>query len=789
MSNIRLAKIRRDLWLYRSRTILAVLAVAIGVAAFGTMHAGRLILQSNLADGFAATHPPHAILTLSDFDDQLIAQVEQLPQVEQAEGRRLVNAKVESAPDNWISLELQAIPHLSNLQIGRLTFADNPTSPLPADSVLLERSTQQLLNVSNGQTIHIRTLDGVSHSLIVNGAANDLAPLPSTITLIANGYLPATSLARLNEPAAYNQLYLILAGRPPDRPAVEQQLTPVVAAIEDNGFTVHHVYVPEPGKPILADNMESVLNLLATLGRLTLLLSAFLIFNVMTAIVTQQIPQIGILKSLGGRSRDIIALYLQMVLLLGFFALLLAVPLGLIGAYFLATALSANMDFDVTTFPIPWPTLSLQVTMALLVPILAALPPILTGARLTIRQAISHAGLPEAGGRVLHWFAGLPRPLLLSLRNIFRRKGRVALTLAALTLAGAMFVAVLGIRRSLQITLARIQAEANYDVELDFAQPYPAADLEAAALAVPDVIEVESWAIASGRYRFPDGRLGSSITLIGLPATTHMSQPAVRQGQWLAPGQPQTIFVNADAANMTPGLRVGQPATLLIGNEESQWQLTGIGTRNFVPFAYLDRADFEQATGLMGLANRLVIRTRNSDPGAQAAAEASLLQQMDEAGFQVVRASTTTESKETSAAQLDTLVILLLSMALLVTLVGGLGLATTMSLNVLERTREIGVLRALGAQSGSLRQLVMVESLAIGLLSCLLSILLAIPLGLVLGNNLGQTLLLYPLDYTFAAGGAALWIALVIFISIVASLTPAQHAARLSIRDALAYDG
>lgn len=794
MANPRRAKIIRDLWLYRGRTILVVVAVAVGLAAFGTMHAGRAILGRSLYEGYARTNPAHVILTITDFDDNLLAQVRQYEQVERAEARRLIYARIEKSPGQWITLELQAIAAPEDWQISRLYPEAGQAIP-PAGSILLERSSQLLLGepAEIGRPLHFATLDDKRHSLTISGTANDLAPMPSSITLIAGGYLDMATLPALGEPAEYNQLYLRLSGNPANRTVVEQLLGPVVAQIEAQGYSVSNAYVPELGRPLLADNVETVTRLLGLLGRLTLLLSGFIVFNVLTAVIAQQIPQIGILKSLGGRTSQIVALYIQMVLILGLLALLLAVPLGLLGAYLMATFMSAALDFDVLRFRLPPQTLLLQAGGALLIPLLAALGPILIGARLTIRQAIGHTGLPAAGGGLLARGSSLPRPLLLSLRNVLRHKGRVGLTLVALALAGAMFIAVIGTRRSLQITLTRLQEDTNYDVEIDLAQPYPAAELEETALAAPAVTEVESWGLATGRYRFGDGRLGSSITLIGLPATTNMALPAVRQGRWLQPNQPaalpQAIFVNADTLAITPGLTVNSQATILIGGQESQWQVVGSGTRNFVPFAYVEKADFEAATGLAGLANRLVVRTRQSDPVSQAAAEADLLRRLDEAGFQVTRSATTTESKETLVAQLDTLVILLLAMAILVTVVGGLGLATTMSLSVLERTREIGVLRSLGAQSPVLRQMVVVESLAIGLVSCLLAVLLSIPLGIVLGNNLGVTLLLYPLDYVFSVGGAAVWFGLIIAISIIASLAPAQQAARLSIRDALAYDG
>src|SRR5688572_33457617 len=98
---------------------------------------------------------------------------------------------------------------------------------------------------------------------------------------------------------------------------------------------------------------------------------------------------------------------------------------------------------------------------------------------------------------------------------------------------------------------------------------------------------------------------------------------------------------------------------------------------------------------------------------------------------------------------MDVLIILLLSMVVLIALVGGLGLAITMSLNVIERTREIGILRSLGAQNGVIRRLVIVEGLVIGLISWSVSIPCSLPFAMWLGDSLGISLLARPLDYLF----------------------------------------
>jgi putative ABC transport system permease protein len=164
------------------------------------------------------------------------------------------------------------------------------------------------------------------------------------------------------------------------------------------------------------------------------------------------------------------------------------------------------------------------------------------------------------------------------------------------------------------------------------------------------------------------------------------------------------------------------------------------------------------------------------------------LARLDRINFDVLGSQTTTQLKETNAAQLDVLIVLLLAMVVLIAIVGGLGLAITMSLNVIERTREIGILRSLGAQSGVVRRVVIVEGLVIGLISWAVSVPCSIPLAIWLGNSLGNSLLARPLDYIFSVPAILMWLGLMLVISVMASVIPAQSAARLTIRDALVYE-
>ena len=190
------------------------------------------------------------------------------------------------------------------------------------------------------------------------------------------------------------------------------------------------------------------------------------------------------------------------------------------------------MNFNVEQFSLPTITLVLQALSALLAPLLASLFPIISGSRITIREAISNYK-PETATRAgrFRLLGELPQLVNLSVRNTFRRKGRLALTFVALLLAGAMFIAIIGIRQSMRAALAEIQGDLNYDVGVDLVRPYSVNKIEDEAIKLDGVRAVETWAVDNGRLVFNDDHLSGSIILYGVPEGTQMTRPGVIHGK------------------------------------------------------------------------------------------------------------------------------------------------------------------------------------------------------------------------------------------------------------------
>ena len=127
-------------------------------------------------------------------------------------------------------------------------------------------------------------------------------------------------------------------------------------------------------------------------------------------------------------------------------------------------------------------------------------------------------------------------------------------------------------------------------------------------------------------------------------------------------------------------------------------------------------------------------------------------------------------------------------MAVLLAAVGAIGLMGTMSLNVLERTREIGVMRAIGASDGAVLQIVIVEGILIGLISWAIGAVLGYPLSKAMSNMVGESIMQAELSYVYSLQGLIIWFVLVIILAALASFWPARNASRVTVRDVLAYE-
>jgi putative ABC transport system permease protein len=794
MLSPRWRKVLRDIWGSKLRTVLVVVSIAVGVFAVGTIATTRIILPRDLNRAYLAINPSHAIAYTAPFDDALVTTISDMPGVGAAEGRRSLRAQVQTGPDQWRAIELFAIPDYQAMRVD-IVRPEAGAWPPPEREILIERVSLPLVNAQLGGTLLVEMPDGKQRTLRIAGTTHDMNREPAVFSGVANGYITFATLEWLGQTRDYDELHFTVATNTLDENYIKQIADEVRHKIERSGRSVGAVYLPPPGKHPADDQVKPMLLILGVLGGLSLVLSGFLVINTTGALLAQQVRQIGVMKAVGARSGELVRMYLLMVALFGLLALLLAMPLGALGARGLTAYAARLLNFDISSFDVPLRVLLLEIAVALVVPLLAALWPVLSGARVTVREAITSYGIAQARGeqgpldRRLQQVRGLSRPLLLSLRNTFRRKGRLALTLTTLTLAGAIVVAVFSVRTSLLQTLDDALQYWRYDVEVNFNRAYRAEQIERLTLQVPGVVAAESWNFRNVRRVRPDGGESERVLMIALPAQTQMLQPTVLEGRWLLPDDENAVVINTDLRTDEPDLRVGDMFAITVNGDETSWHVVGVVQGVLAgPFAYANAPYFQRTLGDVGRAAQVQVVAEQHDAQAQQALAAALNDHFEQQGLDVSSTRTTSDRRERAEFQFNILVAFLLIMAALLAVVGGLGLMGTMSINVLERTREIGVLRAIGASTRAVLQIVIAEGVLIGTISWLLGTLLALPLGKLMSDAVGNSFLQAPLNYTFSFGGALLWLGAVLVLAALASVLPARNAARLSVREVLAYE-
>jgi len=433
------------------------------------------------------------------------------------------------------------------------------------------------------------------------------------------------------------------------------------------------------------------------------------------------------------------------------------------------------------------------VGVGLVVPLLAALIPVRIGARTSVVKALSATGLSASFGhsltdRLLGSIRGLPRPIALSLRNTFLRKGRLALTLSTLVLASAVVMAVLSVRASTLKTVDDVGAWWNYDAQVNMVVPQPGEALEREALKVPGVTATETWVEASTALQRPDGSENENVFAIGLPPDSRFITPRVVEGRWLRPDDEDAVVLNTDVIKDERGVDVGDRIRLKIRGDEREYEVVGIASGQLMgPVAFMPRTYLDTVMDARGAATRVMIQTSAHTPQAQQQAAETLEQRLDEAGFAVGSSRTQASDRDQAAEQLGILVTFLVIMAAILATVGVIGLTGTMTINVLESTREIGVMRALGASHGSIFGIFITEGLVIAFMAWAIGAVLSWPLSVWLVDALAGAMSM-PLSYAFSPAGVGLWLVSVLFIAVLASLLPAWRASQVSVRDAIAYE-
>ncbi|MGB7537556.1 MAG: FtsX-like permease family protein [Anaerolineales bacterium] len=788
-------KLLRDLWGHRTRTLLVLLSLTIGIFAVAVVSDSYAILLREMNENYLRTDPSSATLWVSPLDESVLERVKKLPGVSAADLRSAIRGRIRIGENEWKTIELFVIRDYQAMPLDRI-FSEKGEWP-PADGgVWIERAAVRMFSAQPGDELEITIPGGSGGRLRFAGTVHAPGLAPAWMEGILYGYITPATVAMLGGTAAWQELRVTLADPALGQEGVRARAGQIADELRREGYTVSRIEVPKPGEHPHAAQMSTLLFLLEAFGLLALILSSVLAANMISAMMAREIRQIGVMKTLGAGPAQVAALYLTTVGFLGALAILLALPAGYAGARAYAAFGADMLNFDIFRNDVPGAYWLMQIGLGALLPLLVAALPILRGSRISVREAITDFGISarEFGRgsfeRLLARLRFLPRLSLLAIRNSFRRRMRAALTVLTLAAAGTSFITAMTVYASMNGSVDAKFAAIRYDVMFAFNRPYPLEQLQSEFGAFPGLRKVEYWGGARAAIVRSDGLTGNAFMVIAPNAGTGLvAQIPVVEGRWLLPSDRNALVVNQGVVSENPGLGLGDAVKLRLGKQESDWTIVGIAWEMMSgATAYANREYLNEGTGLGDSALFLVGQSTDRGEANVAAVTRAMEARLKENSMDVASTTRLTDLRTAIENHLLILASFLLLMSILVLIVGGLGLASTLSINVLERRREIGVLRAVGASGRDIALLVAGEGMMLGVISWILAVIAAEPAGRWITWTFGMTFFNVPLDFTYSVTGVLVWLGVVLLFAAGASLIPAYDASRAPVQEALVYE-
>jgi len=789
-------KVLTDITVNPGRSLLIVLAMAVGVCALSTLTFKHAILNPVLSTMHGESEPASATFFVDRVDDSLVDAVQQLPGVGQAEARPMIMARVNiggEGADEWAPALLYVVRDFDAQRLD-LFFPDHGTWPPAKDEVLLERSAVEFAGVHDGEELSLRIPGGGVEALRFTGTVHAPGLAPAWMEHVVYGFIRWDSSVRDGRQRESTRLLIRVAKHALEIGHIREISDQVENFIEARGYQVRRVDVPTPGRHPHAAQMDTFMYLLGTFALLAFLLSSVLVASMIQALQAEQVKQVGMMKAIGATTRQIAGVYLVHVGLLAFGAMCVGIPAGWFAGRAYAGFSAGILNANVARGHFPFWALFGIIAFSMSIPMLAALGPVLRASRITVREALAHdSGARHFGrgvfDRRLAKITFLPRPLLLILRTTLQRRTRLALTVGMLAIGGALFMAAVNVSVAWTNGVKDDFARRHFDLTCWFPEPVSRAEVDAAVADSPGVAAIEYWPIWSP-FLIGDGGVATKrVTLLGVGANSQFLEPRIASGRWLDEATPNGIVINGGILALQRSLAVGDSVAVRLKGRMLSYPIIGIAKElSPTPTLYALPEAVIAAGGLAGEMTRSV-RIRGTERGeeAQLALAAEFEERLSARSIEV---DGIVRLDDLKGSVLDHLLIIqriLILAAGVVLLVASIGLISTLTINVLQRTREIGVMGAIGATSRTLASHVLCEGILIGLLSWLLATILSAPISYFLQIVTGRMFFKVPLDFTMSWSAVVIWLALVVLLAALSSFHPARRAARIPVREALDF--
>jgi putative ABC transport system permease protein len=771
-------KAYRDLTKRRLRALLTIGAIAIGVAGIVAI----VSTAQNLARAQAAAYynASQADITFWVWDapPATARALEEIPNVTAAELRNNYFTRCKWN-DEFRDVYLWGLTSFNDARINQIRLLDRAPQ---AGEFVAEVTVRDLFRVQIGDTISCRARDGSTRALTLAGFAQSPNYPTATILDFATVYANAEDVRRLLGIAGANQALLKID----DYAQARETANTAERLLRRRGIDHGAPTIRDPINYLGKRELDALFVLLTVFSVVGLVASAFLVANTLAAMTAEQIGEIGTVKAIGGTRAQVLTIYIIASALHGIAGTLLGIALGAFASWRLLAYIGALLNLD-QDFVVSLQGVALGAVVGIGVTIFAGLIPSFAATGIRVKDALEAYGITSTYGqgrsdRAVQKVTALPPLAAMSLRNLARRKARSLITTTVIAVAVATWLAAQSTSASVDYAIDNLFQTFRADAWAWF-DTWVGSNFVANFRAAEGVRAAEVWSLT-------DAWVGAArVRAWGVPANTALYAPRLVEGRWFDAGEFDAVIASTDLAQQK-NLRVGDTIEIEIAKDRRAFRIVGITIDNsiflgstvagkvFVPEEMVERMEDRQ-----GWATFFALKFDASDPATIDRRLGELSQRFKR--YQMGSGSSYREVKG-AKEQSRILSLALYAMGLLIGAMGALGVLNTLTLNVLERRREIGVLRAIGAVDANLVQVFLTEGLALGLGGWVIGLAMGYPLGHLL-LNLMQSVLFH-IDYIFSPAMVLSSLIFALALAALASLAPALGAARLRVGQVLRYE-